>query len=117
MDSYSKNKIPFPTIGRVVYFFRDNSPHHNAAIVADVIGGHTINLAVINHDGSWGAFTEVPHKDDTKPHMPHWDWMPYQKGQAAKTEALQDELDRRAQGVQDRASIQPRNNPEERSDG
>lgn len=96
-----KNKIAEPTIGRVIYLY-DNTmtgvDRPYLGMVADVIGGHTINAVGFNHDGDLlvGGLQNVPHDSD-KPAGAKvwWDWMPFQKGQAAKTEELQKELDQK----------------------
>lgn len=91
-------EIPLPTIGRVVHWFDGMSPSPHAAIVAFVVpGSHTVALTVCNHDGSIAGMEMVPHVKDALKGSHYWDWMEFQKGQAAKTEALQGELDRKVE--------------------
>lgn len=85
--------VQLPTVGRNVHFFVPGYPEPMAAIVAAVEHGYTINLGVFNYDGSVHNRQLVPHASDAPVGRPYWDWMDYQKGQAAKTEALQAELD------------------------
>jgi hypothetical protein len=88
-----QDKIPEPTIGRVVYYYHTGVDKEMAAMVCDVVGPLTVNLGVLNHNGSGGGVVGVPHTSVSGGKPPCWDWMPFQKGQAAKTEALQKELD------------------------
>jgi hypothetical protein len=87
-----------PTIGRVVWFtpssnsgsedFAPGAPL--AAIVAHVHGDRMVNLAVFDANGVAHSRTSVTllQDDDTPPEGGYFaEWMPYQKGQAAKTEA------------------------------
>ena len=96
-----QEKIAEPTIGRVVYVYnlRDPEPRKPfAAIVADVTAdGMSINCGALGHDGRGSSLQNVPHisMSDMLGNPVAWDWMPYQKGQAAKTEALQAELDKK----------------------
>lgn len=90
-------EVPLPTIGRVVYFFERAGALEEMAFVCDVlggIGGRQVNLLVVGHDGTPNSVHYVPHAADREADNPgmFWDWMPYQKGQAAKTEAIQQEL-------------------------
>lgn len=91
-----------PTIGRVVWYHPDSfsadagfapSPCC-AALVAHVHDDSSVNLAVFDGHGNSHSRTYVPlvQDGDERP-AGHWcEWMPYQKGQAAKTE----EAERRA---------------------
>ena len=101
----AKNKIALPTIGRVVHLYDSTMTGADKpylGMVADVIGGHTINAVAFNHDGDLlvGGIQNVPHESD-KPADAKvwWDWMDFQKGQAAKTEELQRALDTKTKGV------------------
>lgn len=82
-----------PTVGRIVHYFLANvhdKPH--AALLVGVNSERNINLAVFNDDGSHFRAVSVPllQDQDTPPEdAPYAAWMVYQKGQAAKTEALQ----------------------------
>lgn len=104
MQEYKKENITLPTIGRVVYFYDASGAREKMAFVTDVIEGHKVNLFVINHNGSIASRYEVRHAKDSGQDAgqnsgvsgAHWDWMPYQKGQATKTEELQRELDNNA---------------------
>jgi hypothetical protein len=82
-----------PTVGRVVWYWPHVSARHSqphAAIVAYVWGDNMVNLAVVDQNGTWYAATSVLLvQDDTVPESAHAAWMPYQKGQAAKTEELE----------------------------
>lgn len=91
-------KPALPTIGRVVYFYRGGDPKEYAAIVADVTGEYTVNLGVFDHSGREGGVFGVRHVDEKGGATYWWDWMPFQKGQAAKTEAVQAELDKAKAG-------------------
>lgn len=81
-----------PTIGRVVWYFEaPATPEPRAALVSYVHGDRCVNLAVFNANGENFGATSVPLQQDGDP-MPigcRCEWMPYQKGQAAKTEALE----------------------------
>jgi hypothetical protein len=87
-----------PTVGRVVWFYKyvAGQGHKGpmAAHVAFVNTDSHINLMVISENG-------VPHPeigvflrqgDDAIPVHDYCEWMPYQKGQAAKAEALEKQL-------------------------
>lgn len=94
-------KVIVPTIGRQVWFWKSGKerlesltnsavqPH--AATVVHVWGDRCVNLQVLNGNGI--AYSECsvtlvqpedPWNEETGPHA---QWMPYQVGQAAKTEA------------------------------
>lgn len=91
-----------PSVGRIVWYNPRPDEHCYspsqvlAAIVTGVIDDHTVNLAVFKGDGS-GPYPRqnVPLFDGEGAPTPigHWMWMPYQKGQAAKTEQLQKAAD------------------------
>lgn len=88
-----------PTVGRILWYIPhidkggapNGQPH--AAILAHVIDQRTVNLAVFNEDGTlYSAKKAVRLLQDDDPVPPEGDyamWMPYQKGQAAKTEAAE----------------------------
>jgi hypothetical protein len=69
-----------------------------AAIIARVLDGNDaghVNLAVFDGNGVAVSRLKVPLIQDgqTAPQDGDWcEWMPYQKGQAAKTEALERRL-------------------------
>jgi hypothetical protein len=61
----------------------------NAAIVVFVHHDEMVNLTVFNDDGYLGAYTYVPlwQGEGERQEGRHCEWMPYQKGQAAKSDA------------------------------
>lgn len=87
-----------PTVGRVLWFFSapgdplygQQAPDEPlAAHVARVHGDGRVNVAVLDRDGNFHARQRVllVQPDDLKPDdEPFCVWMPYQKGQAARTE-------------------------------
>lgn len=92
-----------PTVGRVVWFYptpngaesgfaRGSQPH--AAIVAYVHGDRMVNLTVFDANGNAHSMTSVPLRQpkDERPGGMFCEWMPYQKGQAAKTEELEKQI-------------------------
>jgi hypothetical protein len=87
-----------PTIGRVVWFYKyiPNQGHKGpmAAHVAYVWSDIMVNLMVINEDGTTRSSTSTRLRQDNAPipESDYCEWMPYQKGQAAKTEALEAKL-------------------------
>ncbi len=86
--------IQEPTIGRVVYLYDlQSSEKPFTGYVADVgVGGNpfTINCAALTHSGDFilGGLQGVPHRSEPLDHRIVWDWMPFQKGQAAKNEEV-----------------------------
>lgn len=98
-----------PTVGRIVWFTPSTYSAESgfihidrtrplAAIVTHVWGPRMVNLAVFDSDGNRHSRTCVPllQDDDLKPETGYFAaWMPYQKGQAAKTE----EMEKRAAGA------------------
>ena len=79
-----------PTVGRIV-LYRGVDGCTRAAIVAAVHGPFLVNLQVfgLTHlDPIAGYKENITHADREleKGCVNSWDWMPYQKGQAAKTE-------------------------------
>lgn len=95
-----------PSIGRVVLFTpakaadkRNDKTQPLAAIVACVHSDRSVNLTVFEQSGaaSIAGYINVPLlQDDDEPRETGFyaEWMPYQKGQAAKTEALEARLAR-----------------------
>lgn len=95
----------YPTPGRVVWYHPSASEagfavpgdgQPCAAIVARVWTDRMVNLAVFDANGACHSRTSVKLlQDDDKPDFegqPHARWMPYQVGQAAKTEAAERQL-------------------------
>lgn len=90
-----------PTIGRVVWLHRPDSIDQSqpeAALVTYVHSDTCINVAGFNANGVPFALTSVyldqgdsPKSADVEGSLlaVYAEWMPYQKGQAAKTEALE----------------------------
>lgn len=90
-----------PTVGCVVWYrpaSDEDGPHGQhkgdqplAAHVAAVNDDGTINLMVIEQSGTPFGRTAVPlvQEGDNIPPGAYAEWMPYQKGQAAKTEELE----------------------------
>ena len=93
-----------PTVGRVVLFNQmtpnvfPGSHETRAAIVAHVHSDRLVNLMVIDANGDTHSRTSITlvQAGDEKPTYAHCEWMPYQQGQAAKTEALEKELTKKA---------------------
>ena len=86
-----------PTVGRVVWFYPEAEESGDdrpwPGFVCKVFSDTMINVAGFN---AWGT-TFSQHscqliQGDESPTGPHCRWMPYQKGQAAKTEALEEKL-------------------------
>ena len=91
-----------PTVGRVVWFYPSQNTaeagffarHPDgggpyAALIAHVWNDHMVNLSVFDANGAAHPRTSVPmlHGECDVPEHAFCGWMPYQKGQAAKTEA------------------------------
>ena len=86
-----------PTVGRVVWFHASGSKPEdqpNAAILAYVHSDTMVNLTVFSENGQPYPVTSVflYQGDGEKPASFYCEWMPYQQGQAAKTEALEKQL-------------------------
>ncbi len=111
-NEFPKNKIELPTVGRIVYFWDYGATEPLPAVVVAVVGGHTIDLCVFGRGGLAAdiAFA-VPHAVDREGSGSKWDWMPYQKSQAAKTEQLQRELDIQNDPVKRTAGMLARSQP------
>lgn len=91
-----------PTPGRVVWFHgpRDgrmalNGSEPCAALICYVWSDDMVNLVVFDHNGVPHSRTSVQTKEVLGANAAAWwEWMPYQKGQAAKTEELEEQLAR-----------------------
>lgn len=87
-----------PTVGRVVYLFEGTKATPRAAIIAGFDPKGRVNLGAFDHDGSRIAMSGVPfvQAHEEKPTEGWWaTWMPYQVGQAAKTENVEAALEDR----------------------
>lgn len=82
-----------PTIGRVVLVHRGKSDQAEPALVSYVWNDRMINVGGFDANGLPFSMSSTKLlQDDDKPDFegqPYAEWMPYQKGQAAKTEALE----------------------------
>lgn len=83
-----------PTIGRVILVHSRASDATGPwpCLVNKVYGDRCINAAGFNEWGTQVSYSSLPllQDDDVPPETgPYAEWMPYQKGQAAKTEALE----------------------------
>lgn len=89
-----------PTNGRVVLYHPggfDSITQHDkakplAAMIAHVWNDRMVNLIVFDSNGQPHGRTSVPLMQDgdaTDQPGAYCEWMPYQKGQAAKTEAAE----------------------------
>jgi hypothetical protein len=89
-----------PTVGRVVWYTpAKHSPWDGhqplAAIITHVHSDAMVNLTVFNPDGDSHGVCSVDLIQDGQPRSDngrYCEWMPYQKGQAAKTEQLEQKL-------------------------
>ena len=93
-----------PTNGRVVWFRPSADDHRHMAVLSDqplaahiafVHDARSVTLMVIDHAGRQHARDYVPllQDDDERPADGHFaEWMPFQKGQAAKNEQLEQKL-------------------------
>lgn len=83
-----------PTVGRIVYYKSLGSPKgefssvDRAAIITRVHNETCIDLCVFNPTGLFFNTSVIQGSNGGQ-----WDWIPYQKGQAAKTEEVESELD------------------------
>ncbi len=85
-----------PTIGRVVWFYSTKDSEPMAAIITKVWNDECVNLAVFDPCGILFGKTSVTliqeYMMTFKPEYDYAEWMPYQKGQAAKTEELEKKI-------------------------
>ena len=83
-----------PTIGRVVWYYPPGGPvaQPQAAIVVWVWSDTCVNLAVFDVNGvatnQTSVFLYQNEPNSERPSSSFCEWMPYQLGQAAKTEAV-----------------------------
>jgi hypothetical protein len=80
-----------PTVGRVVWFYDQEGHGPLAAQIAYVHSPSLVNLGYLAVNGESKSATSVTlvQEGEPKPNGYYAEWMPYQKGQAAKTEALE----------------------------
>lgn len=86
-----------PTIGRVMWYWPTKQSAEvegyqaYAALVVFVHNDQLVNLAVFDRNGDCRSRTNVPlfqaGVGEERPDEPHCEWMPLQKGQAAKVES------------------------------
>lgn len=85
-----------PTVGRVVWYHpgrNDDFVDVCAAVIAHVWNDTCVNLMVIDPNGnSIGRTSVYLLQDGDEAPAQYAEWMPYQKGQAAKTEELEKKL-------------------------
>jgi hypothetical protein len=92
-----------PTVGRVVWYWPSSTADRElcsggdqplAALVTHVWSDSCINIAGFDANGVSFNRTSVLLVQDgnPKPDAQYAEWMPYQKGQAAKTEQLETQL-------------------------
>lgn len=98
-----------PTVGRVLWFYpsvawaAENDVAYGVpgepltALIAHVINDSMLNLSVFDQNGEQWAVTSVPLLEENVPlndesMSSYAVWMPYQKGQDAKAEALENKL-------------------------
>lgn len=83
-----------PTVGRVVWVVRPRSTNDisqpEAGLVAYVWNDRCINVAGFDHNGEPFRLTSLTliQDEEPKPEGNFACWMPYQKGQALKNDAL-----------------------------
>jgi hypothetical protein len=95
-----------PTVGRVVWFYSssldsqlgrypNNEPM--AALVTKVWSDSCVNLSIFDPNGNAHGRTSVylwqGEAHGPRPDGSFCEWMPYQKGQAAKTEQLEKKIE------------------------
>lgn len=108
MTESNKAAMIAPTVGRIVWYrpvagevLPGPGEQPLAAIVTHVLGPERINLTVFDVNGfAHGRKAVLLIQGDTvaPPGAGYAEWMPYQKGQAAKTEALQEKVDTNKRG-------------------
>lgn len=76
-----------PTVGRMVYYKATEGVL--PAVITGVHSETCINLQVFNNCEGVAFRSSVVNGQNNG----QWDWMPYQKGQAKKTEELEEKLE------------------------
>lgn len=89
-----------PTVGRIVWFRMRAGDSPMAAIIVHVHYERRVNLTVFGPLGLAVPKTDVQllqDSDQAPAHGTYCEWMPWQKGQAAKTEQLEtrEQIERR----------------------
>jgi hypothetical protein len=84
-----------PTVGRIVHLRIGAGATPLAGIISAVNADGTINVGYWTGDARHKGAVDVPLVQDGEPapKRMHATWMAYQKGQAAKTEQLQSQVD------------------------
>lgn len=94
-------KIAIPTVGRIVHVSAPDHVEPLPAVVVEVTDTLTIATAHMFAPDGLRILHALQHVSD--PMMAatahSWDWMEYQKGQAAKTEKLESELGKLQSGA------------------
>lgn len=86
-----------PTVGRVLWYYPhgktqvDAGKQPHAAMVAYVHGDSCVNIGYLDGSGNHRNQTSVRlvHQGEELPESGFCAWMPYQMGQAARTEAAE----------------------------
>jgi len=93
-----------PTVGRMLWYYPEgNTPEANQPLAAQIAFVHSdtdINIGYLDKNGKARSVTSVLLYNEGIP-MPTTNfctWMPYQQGQAQKTEALELAAAARAEG-------------------
>lgn len=110
-----------PTVGRIVHFYENAETKPLAAIVSHVVDERKVHLCVVNMFGYTESRQNVPLVQDgeERPANSYFcEWMAYQKGQAAKTEAAENglaqkvgELEKELSALRERLAAMERENP------
>lgn len=110
-DTVQASALIKPTVGRVVLFHPSSNESDStfapaeicAAVIARVFSDEMVNLAVFDADGKSHSFTSVPlvQGDAQPPEGGRWcEWMPFQKGQAARTDQVSSQLESRVAALE-----------------
>ena len=81
-----------PTVGRVMWFYRTGKEEQPfVSLVTYVHSDRCVNLVTFDWNGNTKGETSVTlvQERDERPSGYFCEWMPYQKGQAAKTDQLE----------------------------